>query len=326
MKGSHADIITALDICADLIVMSPHAPSFGQVEKLADDYRFEIGGSACLFACQCAKLGLRTLGAGTVGGDMLGRLVMDRILAAGVDTALITRDDSAQTGLGVAVCKPDGDRAILTVTGTIDRADPEVIRKNLSRVRHLHIASYYLMRSLRPYWPDIACEAKKYGLSVSVDTNWDPDEKWEGIRDLLPFTDIVFLNEHELSHLTAGNSDIENAARELAASTSLAVVKLGPGGAMACGHGGNITHCPALPVKAIDTVGAGDTFDGGFIYGFLSGMTTEDCLRIGTHCAGRSLCAYGGFAGQPTRRELAATGILQEDRPQPLPEDRKDHP
>lgn len=293
------DIITAMDTCADLMVTGDVVPRFGQAEKMVEGYFLEMGGSACIFSCQCAKLGLKTTGVGVVGKDTFGDLVMKRLAEAGVDTSLIETDPHAQTGLGVALCKLDGDRAILTVNGTIDRADPEVIRYNLSRARHLHIASYYLMEKLRPHWLGIVREAKRLGMTVSLDTNWDPAEKWDGIEELMPFLDIFFPNEQELRFFT-GEEDVTKAAQMLAIQVPLVVAKLGAGGALAVGRDGRAEWVRAQKVSIADTVGAGDTFDAGFLYGILTGRSLRESLETGTVCAAKSITQPGGFMGQPT--------------------------
>src|SRR5690554_682105 len=120
------DIVTALDICVDfLIQLGDVEPKFGQKEQLVSNYELELGGSSCIFACQAAKLGLKTVGIGTAGGDMFGRFAPEKLEQAGVITEHISVNPELRTGMGAALCKDDGDRAILTYMGTIDEAVPE---------------------------------------------------------------------------------------------------------------------------------------------------------------------------------------------------------
>jgi ribokinase len=292
------DVVTALDACVDLMIQGDVVPRFGQTEQLVDNYMIEMGGSACIFACQCAKLGLTTAGTGVVGNDMFGELVLKRLNEAGVDITRITVQNGIQTGIGLALCKQDGDRAILTVPGSIDATNPQPLIALLPQARHLHIASYYLLKELRPHWPAILREAKRIGLTTSIDTNYDPLERWDGIGELLPYLDIFFPNSRELLAFT-GMNDIEAAALKLSAEGPLVAVKLGADGAAACRHGHGMVYCPAIQVFAGDTVGAGDTFDGGFLYGYLNRLPLEDCLMFGVYCAGKSVQARGGIEGQP---------------------------
>src|SRR5512135_2794902 len=133
------DVLTFSDMCVDLILTGTDVtPQFGQVEKLIDDYTLELGGSCNIFACQCAKLGLRTAVLGRVGDDSFGRLVLQRLQENGIDTRYVIVDASRKTGLGVALCPP-GDRAIITYMGTINAVYPEDVSDEiLSRTRHVH--------------------------------------------------------------------------------------------------------------------------------------------------------------------------------------------
>ena len=304
MSNQRYDVITALDTCADLIVRGGDVvPRFGQAEQLVDGYFLEMGGSACIFACQCAKLGLRTTGVGKVGGDAFGELVLRRLVEAGVDTSNVPVDGGVQTGLGIALCREEGERAILTVTGSIGAAEPEALLKALPLARHLHVASYYLLCGLRAHWPAILREAKRLGLTTSLDTNWDPAEKWDGLDELAPYLDILLPNENELAAFT-GIGDAENAAKALAKRVPLVVAKQGPAGAMAVRRGEEPVWCPAPATEAVDTVGAGDTFDGGFLYGHLNGWSLADSLRMGVFCGSKSVTQPGGYQGQPRLGDL----------------------
>lgn len=302
MTAKKYDIVTAFDACVDLLVNGEATPQFGQAEQLMDGYLLEMGGSACIFACQCAKLGLSVAGVGTVGKDAFGTFVLEKLNSCGVDVSAISRDGGIQTGLGLALCRENGNRAILTVPGSIDSADPERLLTLLPEARHLHIASYYLLAKMRPHWPVILREAKRLGLTTSLDTNWDPATRWDGMEDLFPYLDVFFPNEYELLAFT-GEYEPEPAARRLARMIPLVAVKLGAKGAMVVLPDEQSAYCPALEVEVVDTVGAGDTFDAGFLYGYLNGKKPEDCQRLGVFCAGQSVRAMGGLAGQPSLAE-----------------------
>lgn len=295
------DVLTALDVCVDFLVIGSPIPQFGQVEQLVEDYEIEMGGSAVIFASQCAKLGLRTTGAGRVGSDAFGQLFLEKLTATGVDLSAIIRDEQAKTGVGILLCRQN-DRAILTYNGTIDGVNREMVAAQLPHARHLHIASYYLMAALRPAWPDLAREAKAQGMTVSLDTNWDPDERWQGIDALAGSVDVFMPNENEARAFT-GESDLDAAITRLGEMFPVVVIKLGAAGAMAACRGRitRVSGCPGVPV---DTVGAGDNFDAGFLYGWLHNQPIERCLEIGCFCGSGSILARGGFAAQPLRADL----------------------
>jgi len=272
-------------------------PRFGQHEQFINDYLIEMGGSGCIFAAQTAKLGLRTAGVGAVGNDAFGQTVLSALLECGVDTSFIRRDSQWKTGLGVLLCV-EGDRAILTYNGVIESVVMDDFMDSvLSQARHLHISSYYLLHGLRSNLPKLAERVKGFGATISLDTNWDPENQWgEEIFDLLPYVDVFLPNEQELMHI-ARAEDLHKAAVSLSVKIPLLVVKRGAQGAMAI-SGGKIWERPACDVKVVDTVGAGDSFNGGFLWGWLQGLSMEQCLAAGCFCGGSNVSARGGTQGQ----------------------------
>jgi len=298
------DVLTFGDLCVDLIVSGGDVvPEFGQKEKLVDNYSLEMGGSCSIFACQTAKLGLKTAVVGRVGTDSFGELVCGTLEEAGVSTALIKRDLTKKTGISIALNKID-DRAILTYSSTVDGVEREDVTDELLRsVKHLHIGSYFLMKKIQPHYPDIIRKLKKYGATISLDTNWDPEENWDnGIWDIIPYVDIFFPNENEAIALTR-ETTAEKAIEKLKRFIPIIAVKKGKDGAVAYFQD-KIYYAAALNVVKADAVGAGDSFDGGFVYGFLSGKSIEECNRIGCICGSLNTRMHGGTRGQPDLSEV----------------------
>ncbi|MCC6446794.1 MAG: sugar kinase [Armatimonadetes bacterium] len=293
------DICCAADICVDLILSGDVVPRFRQVEQILDDYLVELGGSAVIFAGQFAKLGGRAGVVGKVGEDTFGRFVTDRIARMGIDTAFLTSRPDLKTGLGVALARPDGDRAILTYPGTIDAAAPcDLTNAMLSSCRHWHIASYFLLETLRGFWPEWLAKCRAAGITTSLDTNWDPADRWEGVMELLPLVDVFLPNEAEALAVT-GESSLEKAALRLAACGPLVVIKQGAKGAAAYRQRGRwASSQESDELTVADTIGAGDNFDAGFIRAWRLGWGIEDCLKLASRCACASLQAPGGFEGQ----------------------------
>lgn len=299
------DIVTFGDMCVDLIMSGGDiVPRFGQVEQLVNEYTLEMGGSTCIFACQAARLGMRTGILGKVGADEFGRLIVQRLQDCGVDTQHVTIDPALKTGLGVALCK-DNDRAILTYLGSLNALTPQDVQESfLKSARHLHHGSYFLLDKLQPDIPALMRRAKELGLSTSLDTNWDPSENWNGsLCEALAHTDLFLPNLQELLHISETGS-LEAGIRAIhAQGVRLVAVKLGETGA--CVSDGQwIYHCRVTPVRGGDSVGAGDSFDAGFLAGWLGGAALGNCLRLACGC-GRSVAgAVGGLAGQLTWQEL----------------------
>lgn len=299
------DVMTFADFCADFILRGGDAvPEFGQKEKMVDSYSVNMGGSAPIFSCQCAKLGLRTAAVDKLGEDVFGRLILDELGRSGVDTGFIRVDTAVTTGVTCILQKPD-DRAMLTVSGSIGAAAfadaPDALKKN---VRHLHIASYYLMDQLRSGYPDFLRELRANGVTVSLDTNWDPAEKWDGLDELLGLVDVFLPNENEICAVT-GERDALDGMRKLASRVPVVAVKLGRRGAAAVAEGREY-RADALSVPFVDAVGAGDSFDGGFIAGWLNGRGLGDCLALGCYCGSMNVARQGGTAGQPRLDSLPA--------------------
>ncbi len=299
------DILTFADINVDLIINGSNMrPEFGQKEKIADNYILEMGGSACIFASQTARLGLRTAVIGKAGFDSFGDLVVDTLEKAGVNTSYISRDSQVKTGLSV-ILNTGHDRAIITYTGTIDCIGKnDISEEQLKRTRHLHIASYFLMKKLQPHYAGILKKLKEYGATISLDTNWDPEETWNsGLVDILPFVDIFFPNENEIKAI-AGEATLKKSIKKIKDMIPVLVVKKGIDGAEVYSADG-YSFAPSIPGPKADAVGAGDSFDGGFIYGYLNGKSPEECLRIGCICGSLNTRMAGGIKGQPYADELA---------------------
>ncbi|MCS6963787.1 carbohydrate kinase family protein [Thermoflexus sp.] len=295
------DILVAGEINPDLILSGDVEPAFGQAEKIVEAATLTVGSSSVIFACGAARLGLRVGFIGKCGDDFFGRFMLEEMQRRGVDVSPVMIDPRLSTGLTVILNRGE-DRAMLTFPGAIGalRAD-EVSDDLLRRARHLHVASYFLQDALRPGLPELFRRARALGLTTSLDTNYDPAERWEGVVDLLPLTDVFLPNAAEARALT-GEAEVEAAARALAKAARIVAVKLGAAGAMAV-QGEQVVYVPSIPVKVVDTVGAGDNFDAGFLYGFLMGWPLERALRLGTVCGALSTQAAGGVAGQPTLEE-----------------------
>jgi sugar/nucleoside kinase (ribokinase family) len=296
------DILVAGEINPDLILTGDVVPVFGQVEKLVDSADLMVGSSSAIFACGAARLGLRVAFAGLCGDDLLGRFMLDEMTQRGVDVSAVRLDPALQTGLTV-ILNQLGDRAMLTHLGAIQALTADDVQDSLlARARHLHVASYFLQSALQPGLPGLFERAHALGLTTSLDTNWDPSGEWRGVDGLLQGVDVFLPNENEALALT-GAKDRETAGKQLNQICQVAVIKSGAAGAIAC-KSDEVASVPALQVQVVDTVGAGDTFDAGFLYGFLSDWNLEKCLRLAVACGSLSTRAAGGTAAQPTLDEV----------------------
>ena len=306
------DLLVVGEINPDLILRgSDLTPAFGQAEKLVDDAALTIGSSSVMAACGAARLGLRTAFVGVVGDDVFGRFMLDALRGRGVDTTGCLVDASVPTGFSVILSQP-ADRAILTYPGSIARlrlgdVDPSMLR----RARHLHVGGYFLLEALRPDLPELFGRAKAHGLSTSLDTNWDPSGRWDaGLEKLWPVCDVFLPNEQELLNI-AGQREFGAALETLSARIPTIAVKAGARGGVAR-HAGQIVTAAPLEIDVVDTTGAGDSFDAGFLYGYLAGKSLEESLRLACACGSLSARGVGGTERQPTLPEVEQALAIAE--------------
>jgi sugar/nucleoside kinase (ribokinase family) len=298
------DILVAGEINPDLILTGDVAPAFGQVEKLVESCNLTMGSSSAIFACGAARLGLSVAFIGLCGEDLFGRFMLDKMQERGVDVSNVILRPDGQTGLSV-ILSQGADRAILTHPGlmpALRAADiPEAL---LGKARHLHVASYFLQTDLQPGLPDLFQRARDLGLTTSLDPNYDPSERWIGFDELLSVTNIFLPNEREAISLSA-ESEVRLAAESLGSRVEILAIKMGAEGALGFQEGRTV-RAAFVPVRVVDTVGAGDSFDAGFLYGYLNGWSLEKSLQLACACGGLSTQRAGGTEGQPTLPEALA--------------------
>lgn len=293
------DVVVVGELNADLILSGISEPRFNQVETLVEDAVLALGSSSAIFACGAARLGLKVAFIGKVGRDPLGRFVIDQLDQRHVDTSMIIQDGSIKTGISV-ILNCGIDRAILTYSGSIGALRfKEIDMSGFTQARHFHLGGYFLLEKIRPDLPSLFKIARKNGLTTSMDTNYDPAEEWNGgVNSIFRVVDIFFPNEKEICAITGKNDPIA-AAQELTAKIPLIALKMGEQGGKAI-NSTEIAASPILPVKVVDTVGAGDSFDAGFIFAFLKGMTLQQSIHLACVCGSLSTRAAGGIAGQPS--------------------------
>src|SRR3972149_5890414 len=188
------DILVAGEINPDLILSGDVTPEFGQVEKLVDSATLTIGSSSAIFACGAARLGLKVAFIGVCGDDVFGRFMLDEMQKRDVEIENVIVHPNGFTGLSVILAR-GADCAILTHPGLISALQASDISDSLLRqARHLHVASYFLQTALQPDLPNLFRRARSFGLTTSLDTNYDPSEKWFGFDELLSVTNVFLPN------------------------------------------------------------------------------------------------------------------------------------
>ncbi len=303
------DVTIAGELNLDLILYGLPEQLDPERELLADRMMLTLGSSSAIVAHNLSALGSRVGFQSRIGDDPLGQIALDRLQQGGVDVSRVRRvPGPVTTGLTVLL-HHDSWRNILTYLGTIaELTFDDLDLDYLGDSRHFHFSSYFLHKKLRPRAGELLARLKGKGLTISVDTNDDPDDRWEGLHEILPYADVFLPNEREACK-AAGTEDLEEAVQKLSKLVPLVVVKLGRKGALAQRGAERIT-VPAREVVPVDSVGAGDSFDAGFLHQHLRGADLPTCLASGNLAGALSTTRPGGteaFRDAAHRQEFLRT-------------------
>jgi sugar/nucleoside kinase (ribokinase family) len=259
------------------------------------------------------RIGLRVAYVATIGDDVWSRMIRDEFDAEGLPADFLEVEDRPLPGVSVAL-NLDGDRGFVTHWGSGDAYDARL------RARGREVAATIDARHLHAYVdedPELEGLARRRGMTVSLDAWGGP--AWSSDRplaDTLAGADVLFANQTEAAAMT-GMDDDERALERLADHCGCVVITRGAAGALGLADG-QMRSVPADPVEIVDTTGAGDSFNAGFLAGWLGGLPLEGSLTLGVICGSRAVADYGGYRGCPRRPELlsiaASRGI---DLPSP---------
>ena len=288
------DVTIAGELNLDLILYGLPEQLLPERELLADRMMLTLGSSSAIVGHNLAALGSRVGFQSRIGDDPLGQIALDRLRQGGVDVSRVRRvPGEIKTGLTVILPHPSW-RNILTYAGTIFELNWDDLDLDyLADSRHFHLSSYYLHRALRPRVGELFQFFKSKGMTISLDTNDDPDDRWGGgLVDVLRYVDVFLPNEREACK-AAGTEDLEAAVQKLSKLVPLVVVKLGREGALAQ-RGTERFTSPAHQVTVVDPVGAGDSFDAGFLHQYLRGADLPTCLASGNLAGALSTTRPGG--------------------------------
>jgi sugar/nucleoside kinase (ribokinase family) len=297
------DIVVVGDINADLIFSGlPSLPAFREL-KHAKGMRFTLGGSSAIFAYNIARLGTVTGFVGKIGKDHVGDFLLDTLSGAGVDISRVVRDSTLPTGICVSMSFPE-DYAMVSYPGirasfVLEEIDLDYVK----RARHLHVSSFYLQPGLQPGCLELFRSARAAGLTISLDPDHDPREQWNsGMQQLLHEVNVFLPNETEALRISK-TQDLPSAARTFDSFGHITVIKRGPDGVSVI-RSGQIASAPGFYIEPVDTTGAGDSFNAGFIFQYLHGAPLEKCIAWGNACGALSTRGLGGIDAFPTASEV----------------------
>jgi len=288
------DVTIAGEINLDLILYGLPETMPLERELLANDFRLTLGSSSAIVAHNLAALGVSVGFITRLGDDALGSIALDRLAEKNVDLTCVKRIFGG-TSTGVTILlNHEGKRHILTYPGTMyEMAATDLDMDYLASGQHFHLSSLFLHKALQPDLPRICGELKSKGLTLSLDTNDDPDDLWGGaLEELLGIVDIFLPNEDEACRIT-GAADAASAIEVLAKRVPLVAIKCGKRGALVQA-GSRHWRVPTEVVTPIDTIGAGDSFDAGFLAAYLRGEAPDACAAFGNRTAALSTLRPGG--------------------------------
>lgn len=270
------------DINPDMVMLSGAGlPELG-MEKFADNFYMALGGSTAICAAVLGSFGTRANFYGCVGDDILGDYCVNTLSHCGVDATHVHRMHRSATPVTISIATPD-DRALISYSGNgrIGIQADDISPALIDETRHIHVGSFFIQHKQMQLYRDLFREAQRQGVSTSLDAGYSPTGDWDhGIFELLPYVDFFFPNEIEALSIT-GQQHVRDAAKQLGSYCHAAVIKRGAEGSVLYSGGEYIQSKAFTGYKEIDSTGAGDAFNAGFLHAYLHGMDYGRCLKYG---------------------------------------------
>ena len=307
------DVLVVGELNVDIILNDIESLPVIGTEILAGEMAVTLGSSSAIFASNISTLGVHTAFLGKIGKDDFGEAVLDSLQKKQVDTDAIILSSDKKTGATI-ILNYDDDRAMVTYPGAMeDLSVSEVKDHHLESARHLHVSSVFLQPKIQKEVITLFSRAKQKGMSTSLDIQWDPAEKWDiDFEKLLPFVDVFLPNIQELFAITKKKT-IEDAIEILKPFANTIAIKMGKEGSWGVQDDISMRYEPFLNDSIVDAIGAGDSFNTGFISAFIQGKTLKECLRFGNICGAINTTSAGGttaFTNLEEIRKLAKEQFL----------------
>ena len=307
MDPKKFDVIVVGELNVDLILNNIDSfPEMGK-EKIAKNMTLTLGSSSAIFASNLSSLGANVAFLGKIGNDSFGDLVIESLRSKNVNVDLIIRDKNSNTGATV-VLNYNEDRAMVTYQGAMNELTiDDISKETLSLAKHLHFSSYYLQPGIKKDIGRLLKMAKDSGLSTSFDMQWDPDEKWDlNYEETLPLVDVFLPNEQELKYLTK-KENIDEALDVLSQFSNAVIVKMGNKGSLLFNNEKKNLKNAFINNEVVDAIGAGDSFNAGFIFKYINGESLEKCQEFGNLMGAVNTTAAGGTTAFSSYKNVIGT-------------------
>lgn len=295
------DILVIGELNIDIILDNINGFPLLGTEILADSMNVRIGSSSAIFASNIATLGVNTAFCGMVGRDPFGKFILSELKNKNVDTTFIIESEEHHTGATI-VLNYSQERANITNCGAMEVFSVANIPFELFyQFRHVHLSSYFLQKGIQPGFAYVFRTAKENGLTTSLDLQWDPDNKWDfPYKDCLPYVDIFLPNIAEIL-LLSGEEELDKALEKIGQYANKIIVKCGTDGSVAYEKGNIVVSKPFLHEHFVDAIGAGDSFNAGFISRFLEGCSLEESLELANLAGAVNTMGSGGTSAFKSR-------------------------
>jgi sugar/nucleoside kinase (ribokinase family) len=298
------DVIVVGSVYCDLIFFNLDGPPTLGQEVRTDRFLLTPGGGGYITAVGLARLGVRAALRTYVGNDLLGRFQVDALRREHVDTSQVRRHPTLGSGVSVAF-STRGDRGFLNYKGCAwdtGRLLRTWAPASFRRSRHVHFAGF---RPPFASYLDLLDRLRARGITTSLDIGWNPRVYRDRLFRRLVGKVHIFMPSWQDARWFTGRSTPDAALRTLGELVAIPVIKLGRSGAIGL-EGRSIVRAGPPRVRPVETTGAGDAFNAGFIWGYLRGEPLARCLAAGNICGGLSTRAAGGTPAFPSLRELHA--------------------
>ena len=308
MKGitSMAELVTFGETMA---VMAPSEE--GRLSAVSS-FLLRIAGAESNTAVGVSRLGHSAAWISAVGDDELGRFVVDSVADEGVDTSFVKSDALHRTGLMIKEIKDEKTTVYYyrenSAASHLSVGDIDFQKLSDARIIHLTGITPVLSKSCREAVLEIMRWATENGKIISFDPNirrriWGDVDYLPLIREMLEFSDIALLGLSEAKELYGTDEIPKIASILLDAGVSCVVIKDGANGAYAI-SANEFAFAPPFPCNSVDSVGAGDGFNAGFLSGILEGRSLADSAKMGALVGAMATETVGDVNGYPTRKIL----------------------
>lgn len=302
------DVVAIGELNVDLILNGIQGePTVGK-EIFAEDMLLTLGSSTAIFAANVACLGSKTGFVGMIGKDPFGTLIETSLADKGVDTSMLIK--STKYASGATIClNYNEDRANVTYQGAMDHMGFDDIDQSVfTNTKHIHLSSVFLQSGIKRDLLKILKTARDNGVTTSLDPQWDPNEKWDmDYKEVLPFLNVFLPNETELKFLT-GSVTLEDAIAKIEPYIDVCVVKCGRKGSILLQKGKEAVVLDAfLNNDVVDAIGAGDSFNAGFIHAYVKGATVEEAQINGNLTGAVNTTAAGGTGAFTSAEDVKRT-------------------